>query len=251
MTDNLTNLDRSDKEQLLVLLNEQTAREKENRLFSYYPEEGLLSRHNYKKHILFFNAGRVYKERALIAANRSGKSFAASFEMALHLTGLYDRFPWWDGKRFDEPIQAWSVGKTNETTRDILQRYLLGPIHELGTGMIPKDLIVKQPNRKPGIPDAIQDVYVKHASGGISEITFKSYIQGVDSFMGTSRHVIHLDEEPDHPSIYSECVTRTMTTDGIIMCTFTPLHGLSDVVLSFLPGGRLPPNGYGEVRPYE
>jgi phage terminase large subunit-like protein len=28
-----------------------------------------------------------------------------------------------------------------------------------------------------------------------------------------------------------------MTTDGMVMITFTPLQGLSEVVLSFLPGG--------------
>ena len=36
-------------------------------------------------------------------------------------------------------------------------------------------------------------------------------------------------------SIYSECLLRTMTTDGIVMLTFTPLLGLSDVALKFLP----------------
>ncbi len=35
--------------------------------------------------------------------------------------------------------------------------------------------------------------------------------------------------------VYGECLIRTATTDGIIMLTFTPLGGLSDVVMSFLP----------------
>src|SRR3990167_4977696 len=122
----LNDLERSDKEALIILLDEKQKREKENFLFTCYPTEGTLKRDLYKKHLLFFKAGKHYKERALIAANRSGKYLAASFEMALHLTGLYDKFPWWEGKRFDEPIQAWSVGTTHETTRDILQRYLLG-----------------------------------------------------------------------------------------------------------------------------
>lgn len=241
---------RAEREKLLLLLEEKKKREHENMLFTCYPETGKFARAGYDRHLKFFAAGAHHKERALIASNRSGKSFAASFEMALHLTGLYDLFPWWEGKRFHEPVLAWSAGKTNETTRDILQRYLLGPRHDLGSGMIPKHLIIKV-TTKTGIPDAIQDVHVRHASGGISEESFKSYIQGVDSFMGVSRHVIHLDEEPENTSIYSECVTRTMTTDGIVMSTFTPLNGLSDVVLGFLPGGRFPPDGYGEVRPYE
>ena len=48
-----------------------------------------------------------------------------------------------------------------------------------------------------------------------------------------------MDEEPDL-NIYTECLTRTMTTNGMVICTFTPLLGLSDVVLLFLPGGKLP-----------
>ena len=31
-----------------------------------------------------------------------------------------------------------------------------------------------------------------------------------------------------------------MTTNGLVMLTFTPLEGMSEVVLSFLPGGRIP-----------
>ncbi len=35
--------------------------------------------------------------------------------------------------------------------------------------------------------------------------------------------------------VYGECLIRTATTDGIIFLTFTPLAGMSDVVMSFLP----------------
>jgi phage terminase large subunit-like protein len=68
--------------------------------------------------------------------------------------------------------------------------------------------------------------------------------------MGTAMDVIHLDEEPSDPKIYSECLLRTMTTDGIIICTFTPLLGLSEVVLSFLPGGKFPLGGMGVVNEF-
>lgn len=33
---------------------------------------------------------------------------------------------------------------------------------------------------------------------------------------------------------------RTMTTDGACFLTFTPLNGLTALVLEFLPGGKLP-----------
>ena len=54
-----------------------------------------------------------------------------------------------------------------------------------------------------------------------------------------------LDEEPPL-TIYSECLLRTMDTsgtgtgNGLVLTTFTPLQGLSDTVLHFLPDGQIP-----------
>ena len=46
--------------------------------------------------------------------------------------------------------------------------------------------------------------------------------------------MIWLDEEP--PSdVYDECLLRLMTTNGLMLATFTPLLGLSDVAMRFLP----------------
>ncbi len=167
-----------------------------------------------------------------MAANRVGKTITGAFEVATHLTGQYPA--WWEGKRFDHPISAWACGDTAETVRDIGQLELLGPVDNIGTGMIPGDYILGDPPRKPGIPDAIELIRVKHISGGISELGFKAYAKGRKSFQGTAKHVVWLDEEPDE-SIYSECLLRTMTVDGRIIATFTPLLGLSEVVMSFLP----------------
>ena len=65
-------------------------------------------------------------------------------------------------------------------------------------------------------------------------LTLKSYEQGRKKFQGTEIDLVWLDEEPPE-DVYSECVTRTMTTGGIVYLTFTPLEGLSNVVMSFLP----------------
>ena len=75
---------------------------------------------------------------------------------------------------------------------------------------------------------------VKHVSGRWSHIGLKSYEQGRGSFEGTEKHLIWLDEEPPI-DIYSECIIRTMTVDGIVMLTFTPLEGMSETVLQFMP----------------
>jgi len=212
-------------------------RKSENRIDWYYPDTGPLRRELYAKHLEFFRAGAVHRERCMLAANRIGKTEGVGgYETSLHLTGEYP--DWWEGRRFDHPIEAWAAGDTSQTVRDIIQAKLLGPIGAYGTGLIRKRCIVRTTARQ-GIPDAVQDVYVKHKSGGTSFLTLKSYDQRRASFQGTSKHVIWLDEESDL-GVYSECLLRTMTTNGLVLCTFTPLLGLSDVVMSYMPEGRMP-----------
>lgn len=218
---------------------------------AYFPEDGPFRRELYPKQMAFFSASATYRERALIAANRVGKSDAGSYELTLHLTGEYPE--WWTGKRFDRPIQAWACGDTNKTVRDILQSKLLGRtkkigssddlITGLGTGMIPGAKILST-RPHAGIPDAIEIVYVRHKSGGTSQLNFKSYEQGREAFQGTSIDVIWLDEECPE-DVYTECLLRTMTTGGILFVTFTPLSGLTQMVIKFLPGGKLPDGGVG------
>lgn len=173
----------------------------------------------------------------MLAANRVGKTEGVGgYEVTLHATGWYP--PWWPGKTYDRSVRIWVAGDTSNTVRDILQQKLLGPAGEFGTGLIPKRAI-ERVTWKRNVPEAVQDVYIHHASGGRSVLTFKSYDQQRESFQGTEQDIILLDEEPNI-GIYTECLLRTMTTQGLILCTFTPLLGLSDVVLSFLPGGKLP-----------
>lgn len=175
-----------------------------------------------------------------MAANRIGKTEGAGgFETVLHLTGLYP--DWWEGRRFRRAIRAWVAGDTNETTRDILQAKLLGPIEDMGIGMIPGECIGPT-TRKTGFPNAIETASIRHVSGKFSRLRFKSYVQGRKSFQGTEQDLIWLDEEPPE-DVYNECLIRTMTTNGIVLTTFTPLEGITPVVLSFLPNGKLPEGG--------
>jgi phage terminase large subunit-like protein len=202
-----------------------------NKIDSYYPDEGPLRRELYPKHLEFFKLGSTCNERAFIAGNRTGKSIAGAYEVSTHLSGKYP--PWWVGKRFNRPIKAVIAGDTAKTSRDILQFKMLGDPSDFGTGMIPQHLIVKT-TPKPGIPDAIESIYVQHVSGGQSVCQIKSFDQGREAFQGTEQDVILLDEEVDE-NIYTECLLRTMTRDGLVLLTFTPLRGLTNVVLSFLP----------------
>jgi phage terminase large subunit-like protein len=202
-----------------------------NKISRYYPEAGPLRRELYRKHLEFFRSGAKHTERLMIAANRVGKTEGVgAYETTLHLTGNYPS--WWEGKRFSKPVKAWAAGDTSKTVREIIQEKLLGPLHNLGTGMIPADLL-EHTTRKAGVADAVDGIFVKHSSGGISQLTLKSYDQKRISFQGTEQDFIWLDEEPPQ-DIMTECVMRTMTTRGFVMLTFTPLSGWTEVVESFL-----------------
>ncbi len=229
-------MSRDAKVNVLTMIDERERRKRTQKLSTYYPDLGPLRRELYVKHNQFFEAGLKYRERLMLAANRVGKTEGVGgYEMALHLTGKYP--PWWTGRRFDKPISAWAAGDTGKTVREIIQYKLLGPFSEFGTGLIPQDLIYKT-TPKQGIPEAIDTIYVKHVSGGISEIALKSYDQKRHSFQGTEKDIIWLDEEPPL-DIYTECLLRTMTNNGILMLTFTPLQGMSETVMAFLPGGSV------------
>lgn len=165
-----------------------------------------------------------------MAANRVGKSESGAYELTCHVTGIYP--PWWTGRRFDHPVDAWACGTTSETTRDIVQEKLLGRPSQIGTGMLPAHLIIKTVKRQ-GRPDAMESIQVRHASGGTSVIGLKSYEQGRESFEGTAKHVVWCDEEPPQ-DCYTEMLYRTATTGGIVFTTFTPLKGRSEVVKGFL-----------------
>ena len=45
-------------------------------------------------------------------------------------------------------------------------------------------------------------------------------------------------EEPSKP-IYDECKMRILTTRGSILSTFTPVEGMTEVVISLLEGSDL------------
>lgn len=230
-------LSKDQKEHYVRLLKEKLNRLKQNKINQYFPETGPLSRHNYPKHMAFFEAGQKYSERCIMAANRVGKSESiGAYELTWHLTGRYP--DWWIGKRFTRPITAWAAGTTSTTARDIVQFKLIGTTEEPGTGMIPSKYILKTTPRAGGVPGAIDTILVRHISGGVSRCKIKSYAEGRKSFEGTEQDLIWLDEECPL-NIYTECVTRTMTTNGLIMLTFTPLEGLTDTVLQFMPDGKL------------
>lgn len=220
-----------EKRELVELLEEKERRQRRRKITTYYPDTGPLRRSLYPKHLEFFAAGSVFRERAAMAANRVGKTEGiGAYEVALHLTGQYP--DWWVGRRFADPVNVLCGGDTGTTTRDIIVAKLLGPANDRGTGMIPGDCITKiRPSA--GIPDGVDFAQIRHVSGKESIVQFRSYDQGREAWQGTERDVCWMDEEPPE-AIYTEALLRTATTKGLVICTFTPLRGLTSVALSFL-----------------
>lgn len=181
----------------------------------------------------FFALGATKRERLFMAGNQLGKSESGAFETACHLTGLYP--DWWTGRRWDRPVKGWAAGETSLLVRNVSQTKLCGePGVEgsLGTGFIPRDLFVDKPSLARGVTDAFDTVQVKHVSGSVSVLRFKSYEQGRSKFQGETLDFIWWDEEPDE-DLYAEGLTRITATNGMEFLTFTPLLGMSNVVRRF------------------
>ena len=214
------------------------------KIAGYYPDHGNLRRALYTKHLHFFALGRDYRERMFMAGNRTGKTTVGCYETVLHATGRYDQYaPWWEGKRFDHPISVIVAGDTNLTTRDILQTKLFGKLTRqpgdtlvesvgLGTAMMPKDAIIRATPRR-GAENAFEEVTIRHVSGGTSIIKLRSFEQGAEAFQGTEEDVIWLDENFP-PEVYSESITRLMTTNGHLLMTFTPIYGVTAIIREFM-----------------
>lgn len=220
--------DIKDRKQALIAIEQElefaAARVAENRLSYYEP---------YAKQLEFHASGKTFKQRLLMAGNQTGKTWCGGAEYAMHMTGLYPKD--WPGYKFNRPIRGWAAGVTSESTRDIVQRVLIGTKADgWGTGMIPKNCLKKDHmTLARGVSDLYDTILVKHITGGLSEFKLKSYERGQEKWQGETLDILWFDEEPPE-DVYTEGYTRTVVKNGLIMITFTPLQGMSKVVSKYL-----------------
>ena len=220
----LDKLSHDEKIELYELLRLRDLKAKRDRLSTYKP---------YAKQVEFHSAGASFRERLFMAGNQLGKTYSGAYELAMHLTGRYP--DWWQGRRFPYATRWMCGSESAELTRKGVQRILIGPPElrdEWGTGAIPFDAL-KDTSMKQGVPDAISSAVVRHVSGEDSVIQFNSYDQGRTKWQADTVDGVWFDEEPPLP-IYSEGLTRTNATGGLVFVTFTPLLGMSEVVKRFL-----------------
>jgi phage terminase large subunit-like protein len=206
------------------LIAKRALRKSRTRLNQYKP---------YSKQIEFHAQGKTYRERLFMAGNQLGKTLAGAAEWSMHLTGRYPGD--WQGYRYPGPIQILAGSESYELTRDGVQRLLVGPPEQeeqWGTGYIPHDSIVGT-NRRQGVPNALENITVRHVSGGTSTVQFKAYEQGRGKWQAATVHGVWFDEEPPE-DVYFEGITRTNVTQGLITVTFTPLRGMSSVVARYM-----------------
>lgn len=107
-----------------------------------------------------------------------------------------------------------------------------------GTGMVPLTMIGEKTRRRGATGNTYDSVMVQHHDkdgkpDGWSRIGFKSYEMGEEKFYGRPVDWIWLDEQPPS-NIYTQCITRTVATNGYVMMTFTPEDGMTPVVNQFM-----------------
>ena len=180
-----------------------------------------------------FKSDQPADQKVLMAGNQVGKTLCAASEVAYHATGNYP--DWWDGRRFSKAVTILVGGKTNETVRDICQKELFGEPGDpakKGTGTVPLVALGKSTS-KPGVPNALDTQLVKHKNGGWSKIMFRAYEQGREKHMGIRIDVGWPDEEPPQ-EIWSQYIRATIATNGLLLMTFTPEDGITQVVNGFM-----------------
>ena len=225
------------KAELYKYILELNTRRGRNKLAEYKP---------YPRQLEFHASLKDNDEAMLLGGNQIGKTLAGAYEMAMHLTGRYPDD--WPGHRFDRPISALAGSVTAELTRKGIQRMLIGKPEikkEWGTGAIPFECF-GEITMKSGVKHAVDSILVQHVSGGYSVLKLLSYVQGQEKWQADTVDFVWFDEEPPW-DVYMEGITRTNATRGKIMITFTPLHGMSQVVSQFWPKPTSPTRAFVQM----
>jgi hypothetical protein len=223
-----------------ILLMEPEQRTQLSNFISYVKYNKLHFFKPYQYQIPFFKAGSTYNFRLLSAGNRVGKTYCASYEMAMHLTGLYP--VWWNGRRIEGSNRIyWCVGINLQLVKDLQQKALLGTNNitvsqEVGLGSIPKDCIILEGMEKDGA--RVDSIRIKHKDGGTNELRFKGSLDQ-DKLQGAKCAGIWIDEESPYSTIiHSQCVARITNgieagVNGFIMFTATPEQGETPIYTQY------------------
>lgn len=231
-----------ERQELIALLKQLDYHHKYNKLESYYFTDqgdddhnkpgGSWSRRYFVKHLEFFAAGAKYRQRWASCGNRTSKTVSAMYEMVLHASGRYPH--WWEGRRVTAPEQYLVIGQTIKSTRDVIQKLLLGDDPaDMGTGIIPRDALDFDTLKSAKKTDTtIDSIRVKNVNGGYSTILLRSCEMNSLALAGLNCHVFF--DEPPPLSIFQEAVLRSMVGNKMVVISATPVNGFSDTLEAFL-----------------
>jgi phage terminase large subunit-like protein len=181
--------------------------------------------------------------QAVIASNRSGKSYSVGYAVACHLTGIYP--DWWTDIRYETGIKLIAAGSSSAQIREAIQETLFGTadktdVGSMGSGLIPRDCIVADSIVTGADKRGIGGCQIRHASGTISTIQMASYEQDRAVLQGGKADVIWLDEQPKDDEIVSELIRALAQTpsgqEGRLYLSATPLVGWTPMIKRFWNG---------------
>lgn len=189
--------------------------------------------------------------QAVIASNRSGKSYSVGYAIACHLTGIYP--DWWQDIKYKTGVRVIAAGASSQQIREAIQDTLFGTQDKIqstavGSGLLPRrtilmDTIITGADRR-----GIGGVQVRHISGTISTLQIVSYEQDRAVLQGGKADVIWFDEQPRDDDVVSELVRALAQTpsgqEGRIYLSATPLVGWTPMIKRFWEGAT----GHSMVR---
>ena len=198
-------------EKIREIESEQSRRREKGALDTYNTGEKV-----HEKQVAFHKC--LKRNRWVFGGNRSGKTECGAVECVYLARGVH---PY---RSNDRAVDGWVVSLSTQVQRDVAQKKIL---HYLKKEWIEE--IVMLTGRKD-LPESgvIDFIRVRHTSGGLSTIGFKSCDQGREKFQGASLDFVWFDEEPPK-DVYLECRMRLMDKRGETFGTMTPLKGLTFV----------------------
>ncbi len=190
-------------------------KKQESKFHHYKPQDHQVAIHADKHRIVDVRGG-----------NRSGKSECSAYTVACHVLGIYP--DWWQGLTFTEQVYVGVISISTEQLRKSAQVKLMGEPHEIGTGYIPKEMIIDYAWRQ-GTNGCLDWVLVRHASGGASRIQFMVGQMGMEKFMGFTWSFAWFDEQPEE-DVFTEVQMRLVDKKGYILLSYYPKDGETELL---------------------
>ena len=167
------------------------------------------------------------KFRCLRAGNQAlGKTTAALADLAWHALGLHPYRP------CKKPGEYWVICASWSQSVAIQ-----GKLYEL----LPKESLAPDTifTASRGFRGKNPAVEVRHTSGALSIIRFRTTQQGTLNLAGATIHGALFDEPPSSEEVYAEVTKRVLATDGWVSIALTPIGAPTDWLKLAVEEGKL------------